>query len=126
MRNPIEYHLQETGFFRIDWLATLWLLPALLLVLAAMAFLGLCVYNDARSRRNPNAALWGVLSGFLAVAAIPYAVSVFSSRTRMKESADHVPDGRAAYCRRRTLFLVLWAGAVAAAVIWSVVVITIF
>ena len=126
MRNPIEYHLQETGFFRIDWLATLWLLPALLLVLAAMAFLGLCVYNDARSRRNPNAALWGVLSGFFAVAAIPYAVSVFSSRTRMKESADHVPDSRAAYRRRRTLFLALWVGAVAVAVIWSVVVITIF
>ena len=37
------------------------------IAVAGAVFLGLCVYNDARYRQNPNAGLWGVLSGFFSM-----------------------------------------------------------
>lgn len=34
------------------------------IVVAGAVFLGLCVYNDARYRQNPNAGLWGCSPAF--------------------------------------------------------------
>lgn len=45
-----------------------------LLAIAASVFLGLCVYYDAKARRDSNAALWGVLSGFFNIAALVYII----------------------------------------------------
>lgn len=44
------------------------------LAIAASVFLGLCVYYDAKARRDSNAALWGVLSGFFNIAALVYII----------------------------------------------------
>lgn len=48
--------------------------PLLLMFIgaASAAFLGLCVYNDARVRCDGNAVMWGVLSAFFWIAALVY------------------------------------------------------
>ena len=46
-------------------------------------FLGLCVYNDALSRQNPNAGMWGVLCGFFgAIVALIYLIIVTTSKNQ--------------------------------------------
>ena len=58
------------------------LLGALLAILGAV-FLGLCVYNDALSRQNPNAGMWGVLCGFFgAIVALIYLIIVTTSKNQ--------------------------------------------
>lgn len=41
---------------------------------AGGVFLGLCIYNDARLRRDPNPKMWAVLSGFLPVVGLIYVI----------------------------------------------------
>lgn len=50
------------------------------IVVAGAVFLGLCVYNDARYRQNPNAGLWGVLSGFFSIAALIYLIVTLTTK----------------------------------------------
>ena len=92
-------------------------------------FLGLCVYNDARMRRNENAAMWGVLSGVFNIAALIYLILAMTSKNQPArclrcgtflypgtpacpvcgQPAPVLPLEEAeAYRKRRTRYLVLW------------------
>lgn len=91
-------------------------------------FLGLCVYNDARMRRNENAAMWGVLSGVFNIAALIYLILAMTSKNQPAAACvRHLPlsgtpaspfagqpapvlplEEAEAYRKRRTRYLVLW------------------
>ncbi len=120
------------------------LLGALLAILGAV-FLGLCVYNDALSRQNPNAGMWGVLCGFFgAIVALIYLIIVTTSKNQPPRCVrcgsflpPPVPGGPAGpvcpvcglpaavlpaeqmrlYAGRRRRYLILWIVMLAAAFI---------
>ena len=120
------------------------LLGALLAILGAV-FLGLCVYNDALSRQNPNAGMWGLLCGFFGgIAALIYLVIVTTSKNQPPRCVrcgsflpPPVPGGPAGpvcpvcglpaavlpaeqmrlYAGRRRRYLILWIVMLAAAFI---------
>ena len=120
------------------------LLGALLAILGAV-FLGLCVYNDALSRQNPNAGMWGVLCGFFgAIVALIYLIIVTTSKNQPPRCVrcgsflpPPVPGGPAGpvcpvcglpaavlpaeqmrlYAGRRRRYLILWIVMLAAGVI---------
>ncbi len=119
----------EFSFFAIALAAV-----GLLAVLAAV-FLGLCVYNDAKCRRNPNAGVWGVFSGLFSIVALVYLIVALTSKNQPErclrcgnflppsypgspspavcpvcgQPAPFLPPEQAAlYARRRRRYLILW------------------
>ncbi|MCI8497765.1 MAG: zinc-ribbon domain-containing protein [Clostridiales bacterium] len=54
---------------------------SILIMVAGDVFLGLAIYNHAKSRGDQNAVLWGLLSGFLSViGAVIYAIVISASK----------------------------------------------
>lgn len=59
------------------------LLGCMILLYAGQAFLGLCVYYDARYRGNTNAVMWGVLAGFFQLAGLIYLIITLSGKKQI-------------------------------------------
>lgn len=129
------------------------LLIAIATAVAGAVFLGLCVYNDARSRRNPNAVIWGVLSGFFEIAALIYLIITMSSKNqppRCERCGSFLypgypgysgapvcpvcgqpvtflpPEQAQLYARRRKRYLILWIVSMAACVVMIFVAVILF
>lgn len=147
-QGPLEEHLKESYSIRLDAAGTaaiLLLILAVLLAVLGAVFLGLCVYNDALSRQNPNAGMWGVLCGFFgAIVALIYLIIVTTSKNQPPRCVrcgsflpPPVPGGPAGpvcpvcglpaavlpaeqmrlYAGRRRRYLILWIVMLAAAFI---------
>lgn len=116
--------------------------PILLMLISAASavFLGLCIYNDARTRCDGNAVMWGVLSGFFWIAALVYlcmrssAKSVACPRCRQVYPVDcpacpacglpspgarliGTPEQRERWKKRRKRYLILYIAMVLAVVL---------
>ncbi len=126
----------------------LFILLVLLLSVLAAVFLGLCVYNDAQYRRNPNAGVWGVFSGLFSIVALVYLIVALTSKNQPErclrcgnflppsypgspspavcpvcgQPAPFLPPEQAAlYARRRRRYLILWIVMLAACFVLALV-----
>ena len=123
----------------------LFVLAILLLTLVGIGsnvLLGFCVYNDAQYRRNRNAVLWALLSGFSGIAALVYIIVQVSAKSkpmRCEQCGEwlapdslfcprcgrtlmvHSPEQMNKFNKRRKLFLGLWIGSLVFVLIFSVV-----
>lgn len=114
-----------------------------LIILALIAIgsgilLALCVYNDAMYRRDENAVMWAVLSGFFQLAALIYLILHFVEKHKPMRCIQCgeflVPDSRFCmrcgrqlfvpapeqlqmYDKRRRLFFWLWIASIALVIV---------
>ena len=118
-----------------------------LISIASNVMLGMCVYYDAMYRRNENALMWGVLSGFINICALIYIIMQFVNKKQpmrcVRCGEFLIPQSRFCtrcgrqlfvlspelerlYDKRRRLFLGLWIGSTIFVIIISTIFAVIF